>query len=221
MTAHLELDFDLNHFHLENFDNLLADVCDQLATQGYVVLHDLFPQPMLQALLNGITGLSQEDFKAAAIGRQQDQQVIESIRRDKICWLNETMDFTQAYFAWSERLRLAVNRYLYLGLFDQEAMLAYYAPGAFYKRHLDAFRGQTNRKLTSILYLNPDWQPGHGGELLMYEGDEIEPFQVIEPRFGTMVIFLSERFPHEVSLSHHDRYSLTSWYRINDGMPGH
>ncbi|MCG9712234.1 2OG-Fe(II) oxygenase [Shewanella insulae] len=221
MTAHLELDFDLNHFHLENFDTQLANVCDQLATQGYVVLHDLFPQPMLQALLNGITGLSQEDFKAAAIGRQQDQQVIESIRRDKICWLNETMDFTQAYFAWSERLRLAVNRYLYLGLFDQEAMLAYYAPGAFYKRHLDAFRGQTNRKLTSILYLNPDWQPSHGGELLMYEGDEIEPFQVVEPRFGTMVIFLSERFPHEVSLSHHDRYSLTSWYRINDGMPGH
>ncbi|WP_281213537.1 2OG-Fe(II) oxygenase [Shewanella insulae] len=221
MTAHLELDFDLNHFHLENFDTQLANVCDQLATQGYVVLHDLFPQPMLQALLNGITGLRQEDFKAAAIGRQQDQQVIESIRRDKICWLNETMDFTQAYFAWSERLRLAVNRYLYLGLFDQEAMLAYYAPGAFYKRHLDAFRGQTNRKLTSILYLNPDWQPSHGGELLMYEGDEIEPFQVVEPRFGTMVIFLSERFPHEVSLSHHDRYSLTSWYRINDGMPGH
>ncbi len=184
-------------------------------------MHNLLPQPVLQALLDGITALSQEDFKAAAIGRLQEQQVIESIRRDKICWLNESMDFTQDYFAWSEQLRLAVNRYLYLGLFDQEAMLAYYAPGAFYKRHLDAFRGQTNRRLTSILYLNPDWQPSHGGELLMYQGDETEPFQVVEPRFGTMVIFLSELFPHEVSLSHHDRYSLTSWYRINDGMPGH
>ncbi|MFV7784566.1 2OG-Fe(II) oxygenase [Shewanella marisflavi] len=212
MTTQLDLSLD---------DTLFADICDQLATQGYVVMHNLLPQPVLQALLDGITALSQEDFKAAAIGRLQEQQVIESIRRDKICWLNESMDFTQDYFAWSEQLRLAVNRYLYLGLFDQEAMLAYYAPGAFYKRHLDAFRGQTNRRLTSILYLNPDWQPIHGGELLMYQGDETEPFQVVEPRFGTMVIFLSELFPHEVSLSHHDRYSLTSWYRINDGMPGH
>ncbi|WP_232479418.1 2OG-Fe(II) oxygenase [Shewanella marisflavi] len=212
MTTQLDLSLD---------DTLFADICDQLATQGYVVMHNLLPQPVLQALLDGITALSQEDFKAAAIGRLQEQQVIESIRRDKICWLNESMDFTQDYFAWSEQLRLAVNRYLYLGLFDQEAMLAYYAPGAFYKRHLDAFRGQTNRRLTSILYLNPDWQPSHGGELLMYQGDETKPFQVVEPRFGTMVIFLSELFPHEVSLSHHDRYSLTSWYRINDGMPGH
>ena len=209
-----QLDFTLD-------DTLFADICDQLATQGYVVMHNLLPTHVLHALLDGITALSQNDFKAAAIGRAQDQQIVETIRRDKICWLNESMDFTHDYFAWSEQLRLAVNRYLYLGLFDQEAMLAYYAPGAFYKRHLDAFRGQTNRRLTSILYLNPDWQPSHGGELLMYEGDEIEPFQVVEPRFGTMVIFLSELFPHEVSLSHHDRYSLTSWYRINDGVPGH
>ncbi|MCG9746430.1 2OG-Fe(II) oxygenase [Shewanella sp. Isolate8] len=202
-------------------DMLFADICDQLATLGYAVLHNVFPPSMLQQLLDGITELAEEDFKAAAIGRAQDQQVVETIRRDKICWLNESMDFTRDYFTWSEQLRLAVNRYLYLGLFDQEAMLAYYAPGAFYKRHLDAFRGQTNRKLTSILYLNPDWQPSHGGELLMYQGDETTPFQLVEPRSGTMVIFLSELFPHEVSLSHHDRYSLTSWYRINDGMPGH
>ncbi|CAM3962753.1 2OG-Fe(II) oxygenase [Shewanella aquimarina] len=200
---------------------LFADICDQLATHGYAVLHNVFPPSMLQQLLDGITELAEEDFKAAAIGRAQDQQVVETIRRDKICWLNESMDFTLDYFTWSEQLRLAVNRYLYLGLFDQEAMLAYYAPGAFYKRHLDAFRGQTNRKLTSILYLNPDWQPSHGGELLMYQGDETAPFQTVEPRSGTMVIFLSELFPHEVSLSHHHRYSLTSWYRINDGMPGH
>ncbi|MCG9721680.1 2OG-Fe(II) oxygenase [Shewanella sp. Isolate7] len=216
MTAKLELTSDPA---LD--DMLFADICDQLATHGYAVLHNVFTPSMLQQLLDGITELAEKDFKAAAIGRAQDQQVVETIRRDKICWLNESMDFTLDYFTWSEQLRLAVNRYLYLGLFDQEAMLAYYAPGAFYKRHLDAFRGQTNRKLTSILYLNPDWQPSHGGELLMYQGDETAPFQTIEPRSGTMVIFLSELFPHEVSLSHHDRYSLTSWYRINDGMPGH
>ena len=201
--------------------DIFEHICENIADKGYIVLHNLFPIAVLNNLVDDLSQISTSAFKPAAIGRQKDQQVVETIRSDKICWLDSTMDFAAPYFDWSEQLRLAINRYFFLGLFDYETMFAYYEPGAFYKRHLDAFRGQTNRRLTSILYLNPDWQPSHGGELLMYQDDETEPFQVVEPRFGTMVIFLSELFPHEVSLSHHDRYSLTSWYRINDGMPGH
>lgn len=111
MTAHLDLTSDLTS-DSELKDLLFADICDRLATHGYVVLHNVLAQSMLQQLLDGITGLAEEDFKAAAIGRQQDQQVVESIRRDKICWLNESVEFAQDYFDWSEELRLAVNRYL-------------------------------------------------------------------------------------------------------------
>ncbi|WP_249038072.1 2OG-Fe(II) oxygenase [Shewanella algidipiscicola] len=199
--------------------DIFDDICDNIAAKGYVVLPDLFPLTVLTPLLDNLTQLDTSAFKPAAIGRHKTQQVIDTIRGDKICWLNKSMSFASTYFDWSEQLRQAVNRYFFLGLFDYETMFAYYEPGAFYKRHVDAFKGQSNRKLTSILYLNPNWQPGDGGELLMYQADETTPFETVEPRFGTMVIFLSERFPHEVLPSHKDRYSLTGWYRINEGIP--
>jgi SM-20-related protein len=30
-----------------------------------------------------------------------------------------------------------------------------------------------------------------------------------------MVIFLSEKFPHEVEVTQQSRYSIATWYRIN------
>ncbi|QYJ84575.1 2OG-Fe(II) oxygenase [Shewanella mesophila] len=199
--------------------DIFDHICENIADKGYVVLHNLFPIAELNHLVDNLSQMDTAEFKPAAIGRQKDQQVVEAIRSDRICWLDRTMDFASPYFDWSEQLRLAINRYFFLGLFDYETMFAYYEPGAFYKRHVDAFKGQSNRKLTSILYLNREWQQGDGGELLMYRHDESAPFEIVEPRFGTMVIFLSELFPHEVCQSHKDRYSLTGWYRINEGIP--
>ncbi len=196
-------------------------LCNELADKGYLILPNLFSPYLLNSLVDNLKQIDHTQFKAAAIGRQQDQQVVETIRKDKIFWLDNEMEFAQPYFGWMEQLRLAVNRYFFLGLFDYETMFAYYESGAFYKRHLDAFKGQSNRKLTTILYLNPDWKNGDGGELQIYNHDETEPFAKVEPRFGTMVLFFSERFPHEVLLSHKDRYSLTSWFRVNEGMPAY
>ncbi|MCE9678751.1 2OG-Fe(II) oxygenase [Shewanella sp. AS1] len=204
---------------LETHHDPIELICDELAEKGYSILSGLFPTDVLNSLVDNLSQIDDSAFKTAAIGRQQDQQVIETIRSDKICWLDNNMSFAQPYFDWAEQLRLAVNRYFYLGLFDYETMFAYYGPGAFYKKHLDAFKGRSNRKLTAILYLNKEWQKGDGGELLMYQHQEIDPFARVEPRFGTMVIFFSEQFPHEVLQSYKDRYSLTGWFRINEGVP--
>jgi SM-20-related protein len=40
------------------------------------------------------------------------------------------------------------------------------------------------------------------------------------PHYGQMVIFLSERFPHEVSALQRERFSLTGWYRVNNSQQG-
>src|SRR5690606_40843214 len=52
-------------------------------------------------------------------------------------------------------LRLYVNRHLFLGLYEYECMFAHYPAGAFYKKHLDAFKSGINRRLSTVLYLNP------------------------------------------------------------------
>jgi SM-20-related protein len=71
--------------------------------------------------------------------------------------------------------------------------------------------------VTTILYLNPHWTPAAGGELIIYTANDREVLTAVEPLFGRMVVFLSEQFPHEVATTQQERYSLTGWYRINQG----
>jgi SM-20-related protein len=38
------------------------------------------------------------------------------------------------------------------------------------------------------------------------------------PSFGTIVVFLSEEFPHEVLPAKRDRYSIAGWFRLNNSI---
>ncbi|MDH5473729.1 MAG: 2OG-Fe(II) oxygenase, partial [Gammaproteobacteria bacterium] len=148
--------------------------------------------------------------------REQEHQLNQFVRRDRIFWLPEDHPPAQHYLHWAEQLRLRLNRELFLGLFDYECLYAHYQQGGFYKKHLDAFAGSSNRRLTTILYLNPEWSPQDGGELLLYASDGETLLETVIPTFGTMVIFLSDEFPHEVRVANRSRYSLTGWFRINN-----
>jgi SM-20-related protein len=78
---------------------------------------------------------------------------------------------------------------------------------------LDAFHGEANRILTLVAYLNLDWKEEDGGELIIYSGDNV--FAMVPPEFATLVVFLSEEFPHEVLPARRDRYSVAGWFRLN------
>lgn len=67
---------------------------------------------------------------------------------------------------------------------------------------------------TTVLYLNEDWHTQDGGELVVFESTGKSIVTTVNPTFGTMVIFLSESFPHEVLLSHATRRSITGWFRV-------
>lgn len=99
-------------------------------------------------------------------------------------------------------------------LFEWEGHLAIYPAGSFYKRHVDVFTTNTERKVTFILYLNPDWVLGDGGELRIYESAESSAHFDVEPRGGTLVTFFSEEVHHEVLESYADRVTLTGWFRV-------
>jgi SM-20-related protein len=116
-----------------------------------------------------------------------------------------------------ETLRINLNRHLFLGLFDYECHYAYYPPGAFYRKHVDAFKGDTNRILSAVLYLNPIWEPQDGGELVLYSNQE-ELLESILPSYGKLVLFLSQDFPHEVLPVSKSRYSIAGWFRVNSNL---
>lgn len=156
----------------------------------------------------------QGGFHAAGTGRGQ-AHIDGEIRGDLIQWVDraqagpvlaETLDAL-------ETLRQAVNRSLFLGLFDAELHFAAYPPGAGYQRHLDRFRDDDRRTLTTIVYLNePGWCEADGGLLRFWPEEQGAPLDIL-PSGGTLVTFLSARFWHQVLPAQRQRLSLTGWFR--------
>lgn len=195
--------------------DIFARIVSALHEYGYIILHDAFSLAQLNRLFIDIKETDQNDFYQAGVGRDQIHRKNPFVRRDRICWLDTGRVAAQPYLEWMEQLRLTINRELFLGLFDYESHYAHYPKGAFYKKHVDAFKGESIRHLSTILYLNPVWQVEDGGELVLYDTDGVTVLETVIPAFGTMVIFLSEDFPHEVLTAKRSRYSLTGWFRVN------
>lgn len=156
-------------------------------------------------------------FRRAGVGRGKDLEVRDEIRGDQVLWLQpgEASVEQATYLATLETLRLALNQRFFLGLFEFEGHFAIYPEGAFYKPHLDCHAGTRDRIVTVILYLNPDWQPGDGGELKLWttSGEKTGDFELIEPRMGTLVCFMAGDFWHEVLPAMKTRMSITGWFR--------
>lgn len=190
-------------------------IASDLYRQGYSLIDDAIPDELSLSLLERVTALKQSEFSRAGIGRAQDQMLNSSVRSDEIHWIESGDPAERSWLEWIEQLRVFLNRRLFLGLFSYEGHFAHYVPGAFYKRHLDAFKGESNRVVTVVLYLNRGWLPEDGGELLMFNEQDSEPFARIVPQAGRMAVFLSEEFPHEVLPAKCDRYSIAGWFRIN------
>jgi SM-20-related protein len=196
-------------------DAILDGIADTLAEQGYIILKDFLPEALANALRDDVVSMTAQAFKPASVGRQQSQRLNTQIRSDKIHWLGEAQPPQKAYLQMMEQLRVALNQRLFMGLFDYESHYAHYGPGDCYHRHVDAFKGASNRVLSTVFYLNRDWAKDEAGELLMYADEQSSPFMIITPKFNTCVLFLSEQFPHEVRAAKRDRYSIAGWFRLN------
>jgi len=205
---------DRGHVQWELGDWIDA-ACDGLVERGWFMQQQVIAPALIDVLLEDLAALSAADrLTRAGVGREGDFQITAAVRRDLIFWLRPDRPAEALFLDLAERLRLALNRRLFLALFEFEAHFALYPPSAFYRRHFDAFRGQANRIVSLVIYLNRDWQPGDGGELLLYDdvGGEAER---IEPRAGTLVLMLSEEVEHEVLGTRVDRASIAGWYRLN------
>ena len=200
---------------MPDLDRILED----LATTGRSVQPDFLPRADVQALREESFELWRTGaFRQAGIGAGAEFGVRAEIRSDRILWLQEPYtDAQRRYLDELERLRLAINQALYLGLFSFEGHLAVYPPGSFYKKHLDRFQKTGHRVVSCLLYLNDGWKPEDGGQLRLYDGSEEDAgYQDVLPEGGNFVIFLSSSVYHEVLPAHRERVSLTGWFRTRE-----
>ena len=192
-----------------------------IAQRGISIIENALPMATIAPLLARVASLPEHEFNEAGTGRKQDHQINQFVRRDHIHWLDAEHPAEHLWFEWMNVLKTHLNRTLMLGLFSYESHFAMYQPGAFYKKHVDAFKGQANRRLSTVLYLNPNWQAQYGGELVVFDEQQTEhAIAKVTPNFGILVVFLSEDFPHEVLPASHLRYSIAGWYRVNNSLFG-
>lgn len=187
----------------------------ELVERGHLILPAFLPPGEVAALRHELrTVLAAGGFRPATVARHR--QYAPEIRSDLIHWIEEDQagPATRAWLARLERLRQSLNRVAYLGLLDFEAHYALYPPGARYARHRDRLRDDARRVLTSILYLNEGWQAEDGGALRLWLDEEGvgESLEVL-PQGGTLVLFFSARYWHEVKPARRERLSLTGWFR--------
>ena len=130
-------------------------------------------------------------YRSAKIGLKVASHKNDAIRTDEILWLenNETNTAIQFYLEQIKQLLQLFNQSLFLGLNEFETHFANYQPGTFYKKHIDEY----------------------GGALMLYNKEE-QLLQQVAPLENRFICFNSE-LPHEVSITHQPRYSLTGWMK--------
>jgi len=193
-------------------------IIQTLNQRGWAVSDSAIPLPWWTGLLaQAQQSWDSGHFSPGEIGRSAAEASQPEARGDSICWIEP--DSPQAdlpFFDWMAQFRQVLNERFNMGLRSQEFHFARYAEGKGYLTHIDQHRGVNHRKISVLLYLNPDWDPVNGGELCLYDprqfGTEI---QRIAPLGGRLVVFASWLMPHAVLPCRHTRWSLAGWLRTD------
>lgn len=204
---------------MTKLEHKFEGIIDGILANGYGICDDFLDETEVDNLLEAFKKRYQAGlFKEASIGKQSEVQKDNLIRGDEILWLeNNSIDI-------SERILLDrnhefinyLNQTCYLGISDSEIHFAKYEIGKFYRRHRDTFQVQKGRVLSVIYYLNQDWIPANGGNLIIYTNQNNKEIPItIAPLAGRLVCFESEKLDHEVTEAFKERFSVTGWLLNN------
>lgn len=192
-----------------------------------------------EALRNDMRMLRQQHkFKSAKIGQDSTNTLNNDIRVAETCFIGKDKpELRDVYnpcrddtlYQILEGLRVDLEQStnnLKLDTQLTEFLYAYYPQGGFYRRHRDAVKGSASwlRQYSLLLYLNTDDYDGDpaqdGGRLRLHfdsGGDFLPPNEAakyvdIDAAGGTLVLFESSKFPHEVLDSKSERFAVVGWY---------
>jgi Rps23 Pro-64 3,4-dihydroxylase Tpa1-like proline 4-hydroxylase len=182
--------------------------------EGQVGLSEYFlSKELAYGLRQNLLNLDNADkLKPAGIGNQYLKDPGQNKRGDKIFWIeNSTPNpFEREFLSQVEAFIVYLNNTCYTGINAYEFHYALYETGSSYKRHLDQFKNNSDRKYSLISYLNTDWLETDGGQLWVYRKDLIEK---IRPTMQKAIFFKSDSLEHEVRRSSRPRMSITGWLK--------
>lgn len=206
---------------------LSSESLSELTSSGYVIIDNFLPGDLQEALRKDVSNLRQNSkFKVAKIGQDSTNALNTEIRVAETCFVGPTKlldcpnEDRSTLYTILDQIRQDLPQPLDTTL--SEFLYAYYPSGGFYRRHRDAIPGSASilRKYSLLLYLNKDWTDQAGGKLRLHKdsgGDFLPPgedpkFQDVDPLGGTLVLFESDKLPHEVLDTQAERIAIVGWY---------
>jgi SM-20-related protein len=196
----------------------LEKILSGLTHEGWVVVEDFLPSEICLDLVKVIKDrYAAGSFRKAGIGKGDNFRLDARVRSDAVYWLDREapgLGSSEIHILdVIENIRISLNQALYLGLEDFEGHLTVYPEGGHYARHVDRFTANTGRTISFVLYLNQDRIESDGGILRILDPKSQDRVVAeVVPQAGTLVLFMSEDVPHEVTRSHKERMSVTGWY---------
>ncbi len=165
-----------------------------------------------QLKINLLTLYKEKLLVAAGTGNADKLTHNVAVRSDSIYWLDKTHDdkYENEFFSQIEDFIRYLNMSCYAGITDYEFHYSLYEIGSFYKKHVDQFQNNSDRKYSMISYLNADWIEKDGGELMIHQ---LNKDQKISPIQGKTVFFKSNELLHEVLVANQPRLSVTGWLK--------
>ncbi|WP_366183636.1 2OG-Fe(II) oxygenase [Flavobacterium ovatum] len=150
----------------------------------------------------------------AGTGNSEAVSYDSAVRSDSIYWLDKKHNnvFENEFFDQIDAFVSYLNESCYTGITGYEFHYSLYEKGDFYLKHLDQFKSNPSRKYSMISYLNSNWQPVDGGELLIHQENNL---QKISPTQGKTVFFKSDELLHEVLVTQNTRMSITGWLKTD------
>jgi SM-20-related protein len=185
------------------------DIATALANEGWCVVPDFLSTTQTQTLADECRAMrAAQQLTPARVGASRTAT---PLRGDSTHWFQaDALSAPQQMFTdLIDALRTVLNRKLMLGLIECESHYAAYPPGAGYTRHLDRLRDSDARVVSAVFYLNEAWRPADGGALRLYLADGSS--RDIFPHAGTLLLFLSAQFEHEVLPATRERMSIACW----------
>jgi Rps23 Pro-64 3,4-dihydroxylase Tpa1-like proline 4-hydroxylase len=193
----------------KDFETLIATFIEHKVGISNHFLSDNLANHLKQNLL---TLLDQKQLVAAGTGNDHKLSHDTSVRSDSIYWLDRKHEnqYENEFFDQIEDFIKYLNMSCYAGITGYEFHYSLYETGSFYKKHLDQFQNNSSRQYSLISYLNPDWQEGDGGQLMIHQKNND---QIISPTQGKTVFFKSNELIHEVLVTQQRRMSITGWLK--------
>jgi SM-20-related protein len=224
---------------------------EKLDTQGFVIKDGFLKDAaLLQSIRDEVEQMKETGgLKLAGMNQGQEQWRDKNIRGDLHAWVNDIervslqLPNLGSLLRKMDSIRVEMNE---VCGFDspkcQTQVACYPGEGARYVRHLDAFIGGANRRITvlfctltilkifnfaqercidvSMIDLNENWKKEDDGCLRAFlpktptlpGGEDDEESFDIEPIADRILIFQSRTIEHEVLPSHAQRFSITTWF---------